>query len=273
MNDENPILTLFGRVFINCQIQTQSGLAIGGSGTMLGIGGIDKEVIVDQLTGKPYIPGSSLKGKIRSQMEKFFGLPQNQQIAQSRIHSCQDKKSYHNCATCKIFGLPGEHDFTTPTRLVVRDIPLNDKSAKELRLAKTDLRYTEAKTEVAIDRITAQASPRTIERVPAGAMFGPAEMVYSIYEQADVERFENVVEGMQLLEDDYLGGSGSRGSGKVAFCKIQVYARARGDYRQRRYYQGDDFEFADLAALNDELKDVVQWIKNTGVPVQNGREG
>ena len=267
-------VNLYGRVFIECEIETKSGLHIGGAESSLAIGGVDNVVIRDPLSGRPYVPGSSLKGKMRSQMEKFHSRKQNQPIGRDvKIHVCKNAEDYADCVVCHIYGLPGDSTFSTSTRLVVRDVQLTKTSIERLNAAKTDLPFSEVKWEVAIDRVTSAATPRQMERVPAGAMFGPAEMVYSIYEQADVERFENVVEGMQLLEDDYLGGSGSRGSGKVAFCKIQVYARARGDYRQRRYYQGDDFEFADLAALNDELKDVVQWIKNTGVPVQNGREG
>ena len=268
MTNESVSLILFGRIFITCQVRVRSGLTIGGSGSMLGIGGVDKEVIVDQLTGRPYIPGSSLKGKIRSQMEKFHGLPQNQPIAKVKIHSCKDPESYEKCVVCKLFGLPGERDFATPTRLVVRDVPLTYKSAQRLLRAKTDLRYTEVKTEVAIDRITAQASPRSIERVPAGAVFGPAEMVYSIYSPEDVDRFTNVLEGMQLLEDDYLGGSGTRGSGKVVFRNIKLYTRARGEYRTPLWYQEKPFQ--GLAELNAELPKVIEWIRTTGVPIKEG---
>jgi len=106
--------------------------------------------------------------------------------------------------------------------------------------------------------------------VPAGAVFGPAEMVYSVYEAADVKRFANVIEGMQLLEDDYLGGSGSRGSGKVAFRNIRIYARARGNYDKKRPFRQESFESLDeLAGQMDVL---LVWLEKDGVPV-SGKEG
>jgi len=134
--------------------------------------------------------------------------------------------------------------------------------------ARTDLPLSEIKWEAAIDRVTSAATPRQMERVPAGAEFGPAEMVYSIYEADDIDRFRNVVEGMQLLEDDYLGGSGSRGSGKVAFRDIQVYARARGDYGNKRPYPREDGAFENLPQLTGELDNLLGWLETDGVPVE-----
>jgi len=75
--------------------------------------------------------------------------------------------------------------------------------------------------------------PRQIERVPAGAEFENFEMVYSIYHEADIARLVTVVEAMQLLEDDYLGGLGSRGSGKIAFQNLAIYARSSKDYGEK----------------------------------------
>lgn len=264
---------LYGRVFIECQIEAKTGLHIGGAESSLAIGGVDNVIIRDPLTNRPYIPGSSLKGKMRSQMEKFHGRPQNRRIGQVTIHSCKTEQDYADCVVCHIYGLPGEEKFSTSTRLVVRDVQLTDESAAELDRAKTDLPYSEIKWEVAIDRVTSAATPRQMERVPAGAVFGPAEMVYSIYEAADLDRFANVIEGMQLLEDDYLGGSGSRGSGKVAFQGIRIYLRNRDDYHQPVYYGGDGFRFADLSALNADLDQVVRWIKGQIKPSDNGKEG
>ncbi|HET89227.1 MAG TPA: type III-A CRISPR-associated RAMP protein Csm3 [Chloroflexi bacterium] len=257
---------LYGRVFIECEIEALTGLHIGGAESSLSIGGVDNVVIRDPLSGRPYVPGSSLKGKMRSQMEKYHGLPQNRRIGQVTIHSCDDAKDYAGCVVCHIYGLPGELDFSTSTRLVVRDVQLTDESAEALNKAKTDLPYSEVKWEVAIDRVTSAATPRQMERVPAGAVFGPAEMVYSIYDAADLERFADVIDGMQLLEDDYLGGSGSRGSGKVAFRNIRVYTRAKGSYRKPRDFREAPFQNLDeLAAQMDAL---LVWLKKDGVPVQ-----
>lgn len=231
-------IQLKGRVFILFNIRAITGLHIGGSDTGIEIGGVDKTVIRDPLTNHPYIPGSSLKGKARSLLEKYHGLKQNQRIGQGYIHSCEEGSEYEDCNVCQVFGVPGERKFSTPTRLVVRDVHLSKKSAEDLEKAHTDLPYTEVKTEVSIDRVTSAANPRQMERVPAGAEFGdaerPAEMVYSIYSGddcdagKDVERLRTLVEGLQLLEEDYLGGLGSRGSGKVRLEKIKVSVRANG---------------------------------------------
>jgi CRISPR-associated protein Csm3 len=150
-------------------------------------------------------------------------------------------------------------------------VQLTEESVEALNQAKTDLPFSEVKWEAAIDRVTSAATPRQMERVPAGAVFGPAELVYSVYEPADVARFEYVVEGMQLLEDDYLGGSGSRGSGKVAFKAIRIYTRARGSYTKKTPYA--ETSFADLAALTAEQGDLIDWLRTTGVPVSGAGEG
>jgi len=189
---------------------------------------------------------------MRSLTEKYEGLLQNQRIGQGYIHSCQEEADYAVCDLCHVYGISGEHDFAQPTRLIVRDVYLSDHSAGELAAARTDLPFTEIKTEVSIDRVTAKANPRQMERVPAGVIFGDVlaeegkesaawqsrqgEIVYSVYggdgmdAGEDVARFRLVVRGMQLLEDDYLGGLGSRGSGKVRLTDIQVGCKSRHEY-------------------------------------------
>jgi CRISPR-associated protein Csm3 len=113
----------------------------------------------------------------------------------------------------------------------VRDVPLTEDSERQLKALKTDLPYSEVKWEASIDRVTSAASPRQIERVPAGAVFGPAELVFSVYsgpEQpaSDVARlFVHVIEALEYLEDDYLGGMGTRGNGQVQFENLKLYAR------------------------------------------------
>ena len=237
---------------------------IGGSDTGIEIGGVDKTVIRDALTNRPYIPGSSLKGKIRSLLEKYEGKIQNQRIGQGFIHSCQEEKDFVGCNICQVFGVPGERDFATPTRLVVRDTRLSDKSAGDLEASgRTTLPYTEVKTEVSIDRVTSAANPRQMERVPAGVTFDHAEMIYSIYEgdrcnaAQDVERVKTIVEGLRLLEDDYLGGLGSRGSGKITLQNIRVQVKDGKDYLSKPVASK---EFKDLQALADGLADLTKTI-------------
>jgi CRISPR-associated protein Csm3 len=234
-------IKLMGRVFITFDIEAVTGLHIGGSDSGIEIGGVDKTVIRDPLTNQPYIPGSSLKGKMRSLLEKYRGLPQNQSIGKAYIHSCgadggSGREQYLNCDVCQVFGVPGERGFSTPTRLVVRDVKMTQDSVAKLKDARTDLPFTEVKTEVSIDRVTSAANPRQMERVPAGTVFGQAELVFSIYQgddcdaRQDVERLCTLIEGLQLLEDDYLGGLGSRGSGKVRLKDIRVMVRSGTDY-------------------------------------------
>jgi len=266
-------IQLTGRIFLEFELKIQSGLHIGGSDEGISIGGVDKTVIRDPLTNRPYIPGSSLRGKIRSLMEKYTGAEQNNPIGNNvKIHSCgagvrendeegmrRATEAYKKCPICQIFGVPGERKFSSPTRLIVRDIQLTDKSAEDLNKLRTDLPYTEVKTEVAIDRVTSAASPRQMERVPAGAVFGPAEMVYSLYDHNgsgsadDLKRFKTVITGLQLLEDDYLGGLGSRGSGKVALSNIAVKVKSAARYDDRQSMSSYD-SLARLVADYSQLE-------------------
>jgi len=147
MSQERTI-TLKGRVFITFDIEAVTGLHIGGSDTGVEIGGVDKTVIRDKLTNRPYIPGSSLKGKMRSLLEKYHNKPINFPKNKPAFHVCQSAGSYTSCDVCQVFGVSGEQDFATPTRLVVRDAFLSEESAKKLEAAQTDLPYTEVKTEV-----------------------------------------------------------------------------------------------------------------------------
>jgi CRISPR-associated protein Csm3 len=260
-------INLYGRVIITANIKALTGLHIGGSGTGLEIGGVDKAVIRNPLTKQPYIPGSSLRGKMRSQTEKRLGKPQNNKIAQVTIHTCKTEGEYSangGCVVCHVFGVPAEIGYSGPTRLVVRDVSLTKESSEALDNANTELRYAEIKTEVAIDRVTSAATPRNLERVPAGAVFGPAELVFGIYEKADFARIKTVIEAMQLVEDDYLGGSGSRGSGKVCFENIKVEARSRADYSRAKTFQG---EFASVQSLADSFDALKKWLE-TNVPVE-----
>lgn len=215
---------LLGRVFLSFNLRTLSGLHIGGSDVGVEIGGVDKTVIRDALSNQPYVPGSSLRGKMRSLTEKCQGKPQNKAIGRARIHTCSRRAEYLVCPVCQVYGVPASEKeaFNSPTRLVVRDVCLSDDSRHRLEsAAHTDLPYTEIKTEVAIDRITSVANPRRMERVPRDVVFGPAEMVYSIYAGGDcdaardLQNLEVVFLGLRLLEDDYLGGLGSRGSGRI----------------------------------------------------------
>lgn len=241
-------IDLLGKVIITGQISALTGLHIGGAGTALDIGGVDNIVIRNQITNQPYIPGSSLRGKMRSLLEKHFGLDQNKPIIRGnkpvRIHECKTGEDYSQCHVCNIFGMPGESDFAKPTRLIVRDVSLDAEFAEKLFKIQTDMPYTEVKWEVVIDRITSAAMPRSMERVPAGAIFSPFELIYSVYnDNTDLENLRYVFKGMELVEDDYLGGLGSRGSGKIRFEDVDVV------FKSRKYYDGK----AEISSLGKNL--------------------
>ncbi len=226
-------VTLIGRVVLTGQIKAVTGLHIGTSKDALEIGGVDMPIVRNPVDRTPYIPGSSLKGKMRSLWEKLSGTRSNFQIGKSEneakqvwIHMCTDKTSINTCPVCLIYGTTGDTSKDAPARLMVRDIPL-DKSS----LPETVVDFTEVKWEAAIDRVTSAATPRQMERVPAGAVFGPLELVFSFYGADDVKRFADVLTALQLVEDDFLGGQGSRGSGKVRFEALQLTLRVGADYQ------------------------------------------
>ncbi|HYO49688.1 MAG TPA: type III-A CRISPR-associated RAMP protein Csm3, partial [Chloroflexia bacterium] len=213
----------------------KTGLHIGGASSTLSIGGVDNVVIRDALTGQPYIPGSSIRGKMRSLSEKLTNRVQNQPIGQGvRIHVCKEPAEYATCEVCPIFGIPGELQASGPTRLKVRDVFLTPDSVQEMSRLRTELPFTEIKWEATIDRVTSAAVPRQMERVPSGAVFGPFQFVYSIHDIEDVARFAYVIRAMELVEDDYLGGQGSRGSGQVAFTDLKLQVKTRDDYGPTR---------------------------------------
>jgi CRISPR-associated protein Csm3 len=240
-------IKLYGRVFIQGTIKAVTGLHIGGSDSAISIGGMENIVIRDTLTQRPYIPGSSLKGKMRSLAEKKMGLSINwPPNSHSQIHACEKEGDYQTCDVCHVYGVPAK-EYSRPTRIIVRDVLLSDESAEKLADKEMDLPFTEVKYEAAIDRITSEANPRPLERVPAGAEFGIFEIVFSLYEPKDAERLGLVIESMQLLEDDYLGGSGSRGSGKIAFTGMNVTLKRSKAYTAEPALLVEDLNLEDLS--------------------------
>lgn len=182
-------------------ITIKTGLHIGGTNASLNIGGPDKFVVRNPLTNLPYIPGSSLKGKMRSLVEIYNGETNGGRPSDNP-----------NSKAGKLFGTAGDGNDKHPSRLIVRDAELDISVGN---FSNTDLPYTESKTEVAIDRVTAKANPRTFERVPAGAQF-KLNMVLNIFKHENEEELKATLnQAIKLLEDDYLGGHGSRGYGQV----------------------------------------------------------
>jgi CRISPR-associated protein Csm3 len=207
---------------ITGKIKIETGLHIGGSSDMIEIGGMDNPVLKHPLTGEPYIPGSSLKGKIRSLLE----LSLNKVNKNGDVHFCGDL----NCEICRVFGVPGgKSEKLGPTRVIFRDAFLS-RRYKENEMERNGLSVydiVEEKTENQLNRITARATPRKLERVVPGVEFD-FEIVYRIFDvdsdngEKDEEFFEIVRRGMKLLEVDCLGGYGSRGSGKIKFVDVKI---------------------------------------------------
>ena len=203
------ILTLAG------QIELLSGLHIGGGDDTMKIGGIDNQVIKDINTNKPYIPGSSLKGKMRSLLEWNFGLvgisngdPFSPKFLNNAIFN-DTKKKTDAINLIKIFGASGEDAANFGiTRISFGDASLFDEG----------LKTSEAKYENVIDRKSGTAQhPRQTERVPAGVKFN-YNIKLKVLDGDDETALKQMVEkGLELLENDYLGGNGSRGYGRVVF--------------------------------------------------------
>ena len=239
-------IQLHGKIFLKGTIKACTGLHIGGNSGELDIGGIDNPIIRNAFNRQPYIPGSSVRGKMRGLLDRHFDKPLEKRVGRDvRVHECQTPADYNECPVCQVFGvapqgaLRGE---TMPTRVIVRDTFLTRESLDALDRADTDTDFTEIKTEVAIDRITSAATPRQQERVPAGATFGPFQIVHSLYTQDEngkgnqlqneLQFFDTVLTGMELLEDDYLGGAGSRGSGQIAFENLTMTFKSRECYEK-----------------------------------------
>lgn len=210
-------MKLIKKIIVTGKLTLKTGLHIGGTNTSLNIGGPDNFVVRNPITNIPYIPGSSLKGKMRSLIELRDGT-----ISQ-RGECTQDSTSLAGA----LFGTIGKDDNNHPSRLIVRDCDLI--SDKEL-FTNTDMPYTESKTEVTINRITAKAMPRTFERVPAGAIFN-VNMVLNIFEDEKEESLLKTLKAaIALLEDDYLGGNGSRGYGQVEFSDMKFESKPTDSY-------------------------------------------
>jgi CRISPR-associated protein Csm3 len=185
-----------------------SGLRIGGSKEVAGIGETDNPIIRHPITHLPYVPGSSIKGKIRSLLESKYCSD-----TQTTGKPC----SCGTCPVCQLFGCGESRNIKSPSRLVFRDCQPTD----ETRRTWEDTGVTsEIKTEVLIDRNKGlsygRIGPRTTERIPSGSTFDFAFSLRYFVGDDLAKYLEFMAEGFELLEKHYLGGHGSRGYGHVA---------------------------------------------------------
>lgn len=292
-SEQKPLL---GKFRLTSTLRVETGLHIGGGGENLDIGGLDKPVIRDPLTRNPYLPGSSIKGKLRSILERLLNKPLNRPGGSDTYRYESDDledgfsevdgrlipyEGAKNCQISRVFGstagptgrgnktwvktsivqtqgleeketrmINGESYTSTngrnsPARLIVRDSHLLPDSVQKLKEIDTGLYMTEWKFENGLDRVTAAANPRQLERVPAGSEFA-FELVYTVEnaEQA-IEDLRNLSIALAILEDDALGGHGSRGYGKVSFKNFKFFYRDIEQYRQLARGEGkgaDEFD-------------------------------
>lgn len=191
---------MYGKILIRCDLEVRTGMHIGGSSAFSAIGAVDSPVVRDPYTGYPIVPGSSLKGKLRTLLARS---------TYQDIEAMAKAGSYDKDPE-QILRLFGSSEPVRRSRLQFADAFLSN--AKEL----SNVGVTEVKTENAISRANSVANPRQIERVIAGAKFG-VSIVYDVTDPAQVEEdLSLLAKGMKLLQMDYLGGHGSRGSGRVS---------------------------------------------------------
>ncbi|MDY4078072.1 MAG: type III-A CRISPR-associated RAMP protein Csm3 [Clostridium sp.] len=194
---------MYSKIQIKGIIEVVTGMHIGGSTAFAAIGAIDSPVIRDALTNLPMIPGSSLKGKIRTLLAKQYNIG---------IKS-PDNDSEN---ICRLFGTSKKNAIRASRILFSDMIMINDKELRDMDVQS----LTEVKFENSINRQTAVANPRQIERVIRGAKFN-LDCIYEVENEDEIiEDIKLLAEGMKLLEYDYIGGSGSRGYGKIKFSNV-----------------------------------------------------
>ena len=243
------LTVLRGKIELRFNLRLETGMRIGGSDPGIAIGAVDMPIIRDPLSQEPIIPGSSLRGKLRSLLERVLGEYSYKEQYDKRKKRTKIIATHGDCyrtKTGRLFGTSakeaatvteeGDKLYPTITRLVARDAKLNRESKEMLKEASRylDTEFAEVKTEIGVDRLSGgpqSGNLRQVERVPRGAEF-ECEMVVDVWD-VDLDGHNDLKSalgdpnsrvskmlkllalGLQLLECDYLGGSGSRGYGKV----------------------------------------------------------
>lgn len=222
-------------------IEVITGLHIGGGDDVMSIGGIDNPVIKTS-EGKPYIPGSSIKGKMRSLLEWKYGLVlvkddknesdedkknRGKPFGSDRLSFIEDEAKKKTAETLiKLFGDSNskasdeDKEKFGITRISVSDCYLSKEDENSVK--NKNVSFTEAKYENVIDRRSGTAlHPRQSERVSTGTKFDFDIRVKVLDGDNKDELIKMVRDGLSLIEQDYLGGSGSRGYGRVKFNIIE----------------------------------------------------
>ncbi len=205
-------MNFVGRLILSGTIDVVTGLHIGTGGAG-GIGLVDNPVIRDPITRQPLVPGSSLKGRLRHALETILGE--------------------RHLEVVRLFGGAPEEKDGGLTRLYVRDSHLTAGCVRILESLETDSPFVEVKTENRIDRSTGMAEhPRQAERLPAGSELD-LELVYNAYSVEQIEEdLENLKASLDFVEDEYIGGSGSRGYGRVKLPMAKLTWKTVEDYKK-----------------------------------------
>lgn len=210
--------TMYGKILIEGKLEVVTGLHIGGSSSFAAIGALDSPVVRNSRDNQPMIPGSSLKGKMRS----LLARQRNQKISGNMD---EDEEGI-----LRLFG-SAKNGNVRVGRLIFSDLFLAEQDSLESPV--------EVKFENSINRLTAVANPRQLERVIPGTQFN-LKLLYELKDTTDREKekhaeyyqgteeewilkdFQSLIDGMKLLELDYIGGSGTRGYGQVRFCNLSA---------------------------------------------------
>lgn len=201
---------LLGKILIQAELTVETGLHIGGSNDYAPIGAVDSVFVRDPFTRQPIIPGSSVKGKMRTLLAKARN---GARMVQS---PAEDEKVVR-----RLFGATGEKQVLL-SRLQFSDLFINRKAERKFEKLDTDTYMGEVKFENTIERGTGTAMPRQIERVPRGTTFD-FRLIYNIENEEELnEDMEVLAQGFRLLQLDYLGGHGSRGYGRVSFSDFFI---------------------------------------------------
>lgn len=192
---------MYTKILIQFDLEVVTGMHIGGSSTFSAIGAVDSPVIRDALTGRPIVPGSSLKGKLRTLLARSFATD---------IQQMPDFKDDHSIVR-RMFGSTSARSRLQFADAFVRNV----EQMKAVGL-------TEVKSENVIKRLTSEAMPRQIERVNPGTIFAET-IVYDVCDEEEMqEDLKLLAKSMKLLQMDYLGGHGSRGSGRVSLKNFRI---------------------------------------------------
>lgn len=271
----------YGKIIIELPFKLLTGTHIGNDNDGFAIGGVNKVVIRDAVTRLPIIPGSSLKGKLRSIVEALEGMEKKQPLEHGKWynrghggmyrHEANTREEALKNAVDRTFGTTGNKsgDTNHPARLSVSDAQVTPSTAEVLADLEGDFPFTEIKSENFLDRITSAANPRSLERVPAGSVF-VSRLSYTVENLDHLKTdLEYLLAALNWLEDDYIGGNGSRGYGRLKFGKAQklpldtieslpicVTAKPRSAYLSGEEPRATEYD--SVQALRGALSNIVQ---------------